>query len=73
MDPATAMAMVQAMIDAGQAPPQVIEAVRKGGKIKIDQKGQVVIEPPPGMKFDPPADALPKAKIDSPPAGGLKP
>ena len=73
MDPATAMAMVQAMIDAGQAPPQVIEAVRKGGKIKIDQKGQVVIEPPPGMKFDPPGDALPKARLDSPPTGGLKP
>ncbi len=48
-DPVTAMAMVQAMIDAGQAPPEVIDAVRRGGKIKISPRGEIVIEAPPGQ------------------------
>ncbi|MEZ5965189.1 MAG: preprotein translocase subunit SecA [Planctomycetota bacterium] len=46
-DPVTAMAMVQAMIDAGQAPPEVMEAVRRGGKLKISPRGEIVIEAPP--------------------------
>jgi preprotein translocase subunit SecA len=54
-DPVTALAMVQAMIDAGQAPPEVMEAVRKGGKLKITPRGEIVIEAPPGQA---PAPAL---------------
>jgi len=46
-DPVTAMAMVQAMIDAGQAPPEVMEAVRRGGKVKVTARGEIVIEAPP--------------------------
>ena len=34
-DPVTAQAMVEAMIAAGQAPPEVLEAVRKGGQVRV--------------------------------------
>jgi preprotein translocase subunit SecA len=34
-DPVTAQAMVEAMIAAGQAPPEVMEAVRKGGQVRV--------------------------------------
>jgi preprotein translocase subunit SecA len=48
-DPVTALAMAQAMIDAGQAPPEVLDAMRRGGKLKVSPRGEIVIEgPPPG-------------------------
>ena len=58
-DPVTALAMVQAMIDAGQAPPEVMEAVRKGGTLKITPRGEIVIEAPPGAS---PSAGLPASK-----------
>ncbi len=40
-DPVTAQAMVEAMIAAGQAPPEVLEAVAKGAKVSVGR------QPPP--------------------------
>jgi hypothetical protein len=57
------MAMVQAMIDAGQAPPEVMEAVRRGGKVKVTPRGEIVIEAPPsdGAANAPSATSAPRA------------
>jgi len=38
-DPVTAQAMVDAMIAAGQAPPEVMEAVAKGAKVSVQRQG----------------------------------
>jgi hypothetical protein len=58
-DPATALLMAEAMIAAGQAPPEVLEAVSRGAKLKVNARGEVVLEMPP-------AAAAPGAAADQP-------
>ncbi|MCA8943455.1 MAG: preprotein translocase subunit SecA [Planctomycetes bacterium] len=38
-DPVTAQAMVEAMVAAGQAPPEVAEAIAKGAKVQVRPRG----------------------------------
>jgi preprotein translocase subunit SecA len=40
-DPVTAQAMIDAMIAAGQAPPEVMEAVAKGAKVTVAPRAEV--------------------------------
>ncbi len=42
-DPVTAQAMVEAMVAAGQAPPEVAEAIARGAKVSVRPRGA----PPP--------------------------
>ncbi|MCC6673351.1 MAG: preprotein translocase subunit SecA [Planctomycetes bacterium] len=48
-DPVTAQAMVEALIAAGQAPPEIMEAVARGAKVTVQQQGQ-----PPRTPLAPP-------------------
>jgi preprotein translocase subunit SecA len=51
-DPVTAQAMVEAMIAAGQAPPEVVEAVAKGARVTVRPSGSG-----PAARLTPPKPA----------------
>jgi preprotein translocase subunit SecA len=63
-DPVTAQAMAEAMIAAGQAPEEVIEAVRRGAKVTVSARPA----PAAGRSLAPGAPAGPAPASGKPPA-----
>jgi preprotein translocase subunit SecA len=65
-DPVTAQAMVEAMIAAGQAPPEVLEAVAKGAKVSVQRQ-------PPGAPSRPAGQPVRPAAAAARPAAPARP
>ncbi|MEM7204397.1 MAG: preprotein translocase subunit SecA [Planctomycetota bacterium] len=65
-DPVTAQAMVEAMVAAGQAPPEVAEAISKGARVTVQPKGAPPPAPAPQAK--PPQQQPSKAAPAAAPA-----
>jgi preprotein translocase subunit SecA len=61
-DPVTARAMVDAMIAAGQAPPEVMQAVAQGAEVSIGPRGSRGRAAPPAGKANRPGAPQPPAK-----------
>ena len=72
-DPVTAQAMVEAMVAAGQAPPEVAEALAKGAKVQLRPRGGAQAAPAQPQQARPQQPAQPATPTPQSSPTGKKP